>query len=68
VQIHSGAEVASKSLEITVLSQAAGSDEVATKPEITSEGDHEAGNCRSWCKMYAIYVPDKCPRIMFKCP
>ena len=40
--IASGAEMANNSLEITVLPQATGSDEGATKPEITSYS--EAGN------------------------
>ena len=48
VQIHSGGEMATNSPEITVLSQATDSDEGATKPEITSEG--EAGN------VY-VYIP-----------
>ena len=42
VQTHSGNEKANNSPEITVLSQATGSDEGATKPETTS--DSEAGN------------------------
>ena len=46
VQTHRGAETMNDSPEIMVLSQAAGSDGGATKPESTSEG--ETGNVSNY--------------------